>query len=136
MTNSRETNGHSVRTDCEPSGCVGTVYVRRSDFEHFKALLGKKLINPGFSWNEKGEVWVSVERGLPRDVLNGKFKVVEHLVADLNRIRHAPASLWPTNKKGKPATHGFYVHGDLICRKRREPGKERTCLARLEMAES
>lgn len=81
-------------------------------------------------------MWVSVGKGLPKDVLNGKFEVVEQIVAGLNRIRHAPDSLWPTNKNGKPATWGFYVHGDRICRKYKEPGKERTCLARLEMAES
>lgn len=49
MTNSREMKGHSVRTGCEPSGCAGTVSVRRSHFAHFKALLDEKLIKPGFS---------------------------------------------------------------------------------------
>ena len=125
--------GHSSRTDCERGGCAGTISVRRSDFEQFKALLGEKLTKPGFSWNEKDEVWVSVD---PKVVLNGKFKVVEQMVAGFNRIRHEQGSRWPLNWKGKPATWGFYVHGDLICRKYKEPGKERTCLARLEIAES
>lgn len=128
--------GRSARTDCETSGCAGTVSVRRQDFEKFEAHLGTKLIEPGFGWNEDGEVFVSVGKGLPRDVLNEKFEVVKQIVDGLNKIRHAPASPWPTNKKGKRATWGFYVHGDLICRRYKEPGQERTCLARLEMVES
>lgn len=123
------------RLTANPCKCIGTVSVCRSDFEDFKALLGAKLIKLGFSWNEDGEMWVSLTRkqkqaGLQRDVLNKQFKVVAEIMDGLNRIRHAPGSLWPLNQKNKPATWGFYVQDDRICRK----GKERTCLARLEMA--
>lgn len=121
---------HKRRPNC----CAGTVRLRRSDFEQFKHVLGSKLVEPGFSWNEIGELWVSVAQkekaaGVRKAVLNKCFKVVDQIVGELNRIRHEPSSKWPLNSKGKPASWGFRIHGDLICQK----AKPKACLGRIEM---
>ncbi len=118
--------------NCPPNRCAGTVRVRRSDFEQFKSMLGSKLVDPGFVWNEYNELWVSLTpgekaAGVRKAVLSGE--AARQIVEELNRIRHEPGSMWPLNLKGKPATWGFRIHGDLICQK----AKPKACLGRLEM---
>lgn len=115
--------------NCPPNRCAGTVRVRRLDFEQFKACLGSKLVKKGFSWNENDEMWVTLPSGGKGDPLNGVFEVVDQIVKELNRIRHERGSTWPLNPRGKRATWGFRIHGDLICQR----DSPRACLGRIEM---